>query len=53
VDYIRAGCGEDIINRVGRRDDAAAAAGSSVTCLPGDDVACLFGVKSLGWCVSL
>jgi hypothetical protein len=53
ADYVRAGCGEDVVDRVRRRDDAAAAAGGNVARLPGDDVACFFGVKSLGRCVSI
>jgi hypothetical protein len=47
VDYVGAGCGEDVVNCVGGGDDAAAAAGGSVASLPGDDVACFLGVESL------
>lgn len=53
MDYVRAGGGEDVVDCVNRGDDAATAAGGGVTGLPGDDVASFFGVKRLGWCVSM
>lgn len=53
VNYVRTGAGEDAVDCVGGRDDAATAAGGGVAGLPRDDVACLFGVESLQWSVSM
>ena len=49
ANYVRARGGEDVVNCIDRRDDAAAAAGGGVAGLPGDDVACFFRVEGLEW----
>jgi hypothetical protein len=53
TNYIGAGCGKDIVDSVGGGDDAAAATGGGVAGLPGNDVACFFGMECLELCVSM
>ena len=45
-DYIGPSSGEDVIDRMGRVNDASTTTGG-VTCLPGHDVACFLGMKCL------
>ncbi len=53
TDYVGMGCGEDVVDCVCRRDDAAATVGRGVAGLPGDDVACFFGMEGLKFFVSM